>query len=72
MDSVYSQKNICVYFMGKVINPVCPLCKEKVALRQRILADFIIGGFALANSEGILTLDFQYYKNYFPRLKILA
>jgi len=57
---------------GKVINPVCPLCKQKVALRQRILADFIIGGFALANSDGILTLDSQYYKNYFPQLKILA
>jgi hypothetical protein len=54
----------------KVINPVCPQCHHRIAFRQRILPDFLIGGFALANSNGIITLDPGYYKNYFPQLKI--
>ena len=55
---------------GKVINPICPKCTHQLSLRQRILTDFLIGGFALANSNGIITLDTTYYKNYFPQLKI--
>jgi hypothetical protein len=30
----------------------------------------LIGGFALENSNGIITLDPAYYKNYFPELTI--
>jgi len=55
---------------GKVINPICPHCKHKLSFRQRILTDFFIAGFASANSNGIITLDPIYYKNYFPQLKI--
>ena len=55
----------------KEINPVCPQCHQRLTFRQRILTDFLIGGFALANSNGIITLDPSYYKNYFPQLKIL-
>ena len=55
---------------GKAINPVCPNCKHRLSFRQRILTDFLIAGFASANSNGIITLDPTYYKNYFPRLKI--
>jgi len=55
---------------GKVINPICPHCKHKLSFRQRILTDFFIAGFASANSNGIITLDHAYYKNYFHRLKI--
>ncbi len=57
---------------GKVINPVCPNCKQRLSFRQRILTDFLIAGFASANSNGIITLDHAYYKNYFPRLKIFG
>jgi hypothetical protein len=55
---------------GKAINPVCPNCKHRLSFRQRILTDFLIAGFASANSNGIITLDPTYYKNYFPRLKL--
>lgn len=55
----------------KNMNPICPKCQHTVTFRQRILADFLIGGFASTNSEGIITLDTAYYKNYFPKLKIL-
>ncbi|MCP4627724.1 MAG: hypothetical protein GY850_30030, partial [bacterium] len=55
----------------KTILPVCPECRRPQSFRQRILTDFFIGAFAAANSDGILTLDPQYYKNYFPDLTIL-
>ena len=55
---------------GKAINPICPRCTYQLSFRQRILTDFLIGGFATANSNGIITLDHTYYKNYFPQLKI--
>jgi hypothetical protein len=54
----------------KTIHPICPYCKNKLSFRQRILTDFVIGGFAHENSNGIITLDPTYYKNYFPQLII--
>jgi len=56
---------------GKAIRPVCPECQDTLTYRQRILTDFFIGGFALANSEGMITFDPTHYKNYFPQLMIL-
>lgn len=55
----------------KSINPVCPKCQQTLTYRQRILTDFLIGGFASKNSDAIMTLDPTYYKNYFPLLTIL-
>ncbi len=54
----------------KSIDPVCPDCGTVQSFRQRILVDFLIGGFASKNSQGILTLDTAYYKNYFPELTV--
>ncbi len=56
---------------GKIVTPTCPKCQSTLKFRQRILTDFLIGGFAKANSSGILSLDTKYYKNYFPELFIL-
>ncbi len=64
------RKTICPA-CGKILKPLCSHCSHSITFRQKILADFIIGGFALANSHGILTLDTAHYKNYFPQLKIL-
>ncbi len=54
----------------KTIKPVCPKCQQPQSFRQRIFTDFFIGGFASANSDGIITLDPTYYKNYFPGLEL--
>ena len=54
----------------KTVHPICPKCNRPQSFRQRILTDFLIGGFALKNSNGIITLDPAYYKNYFPELVI--
>ncbi len=55
---------------GKNVNPRCPKCQAILKFRQRILTDFLIGGFAQANSSGILSFDTKYYKKYFPKLLI--
>ena len=55
----------------ETITPICPQCNHVLSFRQRILTDFLIDGFALENSAGILTLDRTYYKNYFHQLRIL-
>jgi hypothetical protein len=55
---------------GKNVTPICPRCQSTLKFRQRILTDFLIGGFAQANSSGILSLDTKYYKSYFPELLI--
>ena len=54
----------------KAVNPVCAQCGQPLAFRQRILTDFLIAGFALSNSDGLITLDPTYYRNYFPGLTI--
>ena len=56
---------------GKTIMLKCPHCTHRVTFRQRVLTDFLIAGFALSNSNGIITFDPTYYRNYFPQLKIL-
>ena len=37
---------------------------------QRILADFLIADFALEHSDGIITFDPNYYRNYFPEIRL--
>lgn len=56
---------------GKSARPVCSKCGSTIKVRQRILADFMIGAFAQTNSDGILTFDTRYYRSYFPKLHIL-
>ncbi len=56
----------------KMIKPICPNCLSPQSYRQRILTDFFIGGFAMKNSNAILTSDPTHYKNYFSELKILT
>lgn len=64
-----NKKSHCPH-CGKIVTPICPKCQSAIKFRQRILTDFLIGGFAQANSAGILSLDSKYYKNYFPELLI--
>ncbi len=68
--SYLSNKKFICASCKKVIHPICPKCKRPQSFRQRIFTDFLIGGFALKNSNGIITLDSAYYKNYFPELMI--
>lgn len=47
----------------------CPSCNSPVPGRDKILADFLIGGFALTHCDQILTRDRGIYSTYFKDLK---
>ena len=47
----------------------CPECGHKLDLREHVLSDFYIGGFALTKCDVILTRDRGIYKKYFPDLR---
>ncbi len=64
-------KNIACPICGKKIFLNCPKCEHPISFRQHIVTDFLIGGFALSETNGLLTRDTGYYKTYFPKLKII-
>jgi hypothetical protein len=55
---------------GQRISIPCPKCHRIVELRDRILADFIIGAHALLQAELLLTRDRGFYHTYFKELRI--
>lgn len=55
-------------------NPVpcsCLKCGETLQIRQRILADFLIGGQALIQADGLLSRDRGFYRTYFRELRLV-
>ena len=44
--------------------------RKKSKARDRIVADFLIGGHALVLCDRLLTRDLGFYRNYFKSLKI--
>jgi predicted nucleic acid-binding protein len=47
----------------------CPKCKHQLNIKEHVLSDFYIGGFALAHCDAILTRDRGIYKKYFQDLR---
>ncbi len=54
----------------KGIVPECPSCHTSLSFRQKVLPDFMIADFVLAYSDGMMTFDPKYYRNYFPAIRI--
>lgn len=49
----------------------CQNCGQVLRVRQHILADFLIGGHAVAHADVLLSRDRGFYRNYFPELEVL-
>lgn len=56
---------------GKATACSCRHCGQPLQFRQRILADFLIGGQALVQADGLLSRDRGFYRTYFKELKLV-
>ena len=70
----YNQSRVlmCQSCGKKLSELTCSRCKSGIKIRQHILTDFIIGGFALETSKSIVTHDLGYFSTYFPELRIIS
>lgn len=57
---------------GSPIDVRCPSCGARADWRQHLIADFLIGGHAVAQADGLITRDPGYYRTYFPHLKLIV
>lgn len=48
----------------------CKQCGEDLALRQHIAADFLIGGHATVDGDGLISFDTGFYDAYVPELTV--
>jgi len=48
----------------------CEACGEALAPRQHIAADFVIGGHAAVDGDGLLSFDSDFYETYFPSVTV--
>ncbi|MFW6017830.1 MAG: type II toxin-antitoxin system VapC family toxin [Halapricum sp.] len=48
----------------------CDACNEDLTPRQHIAADFLIGGHATVDGDGLVSFDTGFYGTYFPELPV--
>ena len=64
---------ICQRCGEKLGRLICKRCNSEIKIRQHVLADFLIGSFALETKQRkIVTHDFGYYSSYFPELNTIS
>ena len=49
----------------------CGRCGANLRPRQHVVADFLIGGHAVAEADRLLTRDRGFYATYFPELRLM-
>lgn len=69
LESVLLASERWMKYLKKRKSRRCPSCNAAVPGRDKILTDFLIGGFALTRCDQILTRDRGIYKTYFKDLK---
>ena len=68
IESAFVASERWIKYLKKRMIKHCPFCNAPVPGREQILADFLIGGFALSHCDRILTRDRGIYKTYFSDL----
>lgn len=48
----------------------CTECGEALSPRQHVAADFLIGGHAAVDGDGLVTFDAGFYDSYFPSVTV--
>lgn len=48
----------------------CEECGEPLGPRQHVAADFLIGGHATADADGLISFDTGFYGTYFPDVTV--
>lgn len=55
-------------YLKRKSRAICPNCGKRLNQKEHFLADFYIGGFAMAGCDVILTRERGIYKKYFPEI----
>ena len=69
IDSALLAASRWMSYLKRKTKVKCPECGHKLDMREHVVSDFYIGGFALTQCDAILTRDRGIYKKYFPDLK---
>lgn len=69
LDSVINAGIRWLKYLKRKSRVKCPQCAHTLNLKEHVLSDFYIGGFALTKCDAILTRDRGIYKKYFPELR---
>jgi predicted nucleic acid-binding protein len=68
VDAVIAAAQAWMRYLKRKTKVKCPQCGQKLSLKEHVLSDFYIGGFASAKCSAILTRDRGIYNKYFPTL----
>lgn len=67
-DSAVAAAEGWMKYLKRKTKVKCPQCGHQLNTKEHFLADFYIGGFALAKCNAILTRDRGICRKYFPHL----
>ena len=59
MDEIFKKK----------VRIQCPQCGQLLDMKEHVLSDFYIGGYALTKCDAIITRDRGIYRKYFSELR---
>lgn len=55
---------------GTTTTVTCPDCGSSLTPRQHVAPDFLIGGHAAADADGLVTFDQGFFEQYFPAVTL--